>query len=134
MSLFPALYDSISTGQQQATNASQLAAEGLYLELVRVVTDSIPRRPKALYGNNSCSLMRCISQMLVMLLPYNSKAINTEHTLQLLLAFEVQLALAYISLSLVAGGTGKSFLLKALQAWCTKSHLKHLLLAPSPHP
>jgi len=43
MSLFPALYDSFSTSQRQATNASQLAAEGLYLELVRVVTDSIPR-------------------------------------------------------------------------------------------
>src|SRR3982074_3483144 len=44
MSLFPALYNSISTSQRQATNASRLAAEGLYLELVQVVAEAIPRR------------------------------------------------------------------------------------------
>jgi hypothetical protein len=44
MSLYPQLYSGILTNQQQAAKASQLKAEGLYLELVQFVTNALPQR------------------------------------------------------------------------------------------
>jgi len=131
MSLYPQLYSSILANQQQAAKASQLKAEGLYLELVQFVTNSLPQR-----------LIDIVQKQLLQLNAMNVAAVGESAALQL----EGDQYKAYTSVtnSITSsrytavhffitgpGGTGKSFLIKSLETWCHRSKQKPLLLAPT---
>ena len=131
MSLYPQLYSTILTNQQQAAKANQLRAEGLYLELVQFITNALPQR-----------LTDIVQRQLLQLNTMNLAAVERGATLQL----EGDQYKAYTSItssitsSLYTGvhffvtgpgGTGKSFLLKSLESWCQQSRQKPLLLAPT---
>lgn len=131
MALSPALYASIYTNQRQAANTSRLAAEGLYLELVQFVSESVPQ-----------CLQHLVRQQLLQL---NTMHISSDiHSATLELEGDQYKAYTAVTSSIQGsrhtgvhffitgpGGTGKSFLLKALEAWCARSRQTPLLLAPT---
>jgi len=131
MTLYPQLYSTILTNQQQAVKASQLRAEGLYLELVQFITDALPQR-----------LIDIVQRQLLQLKTINITPVAVGATLQLEGdQYKVYTSMtSSITSSLYTGvhffvtgpgGTGKSFLLKSLESWCQQSRQKPLLLAPT---
>ena len=131
MSLYPLLYSSILVNQQQAIKANQLRSEGLYLELVQFMTNTLPQR-----------LIDIVQKQLLQLNTMNIKPIAEGATLQL--EGDQYRAYTAVTNSITnsrhtgvhffitgPGGTGKSFLLKSLEMWCHRSRQKPLLLSPT---
>jgi ATP-dependent exoDNAse (exonuclease V) alpha subunit len=131
LSLYPQLYSSILANQQQAAHTNELRSEGLYLELVKFVTNAVPQR-----------LTDIVQKQLLQLNTMNMKAVGEGAALQL----EGDQYRAYTAVTnsinnsrhtgvhffiTGPGGTGKSFLLKSLEMWCHRSRQKPLLLAPT---
>jgi hypothetical protein len=113
--LYLQFYSRILTNQQQAAKASQLRAEGLYLELVQFITNTLLQQ-----------LIDIVQRQLLQLNTINIAAVGEGTTLQL----ERNQYKAYISItnsitSLLytgvyffvtgLGRTGKLFLLKSLE-------------------
>jgi hypothetical protein len=113
--LYPQLYSTILANQQQAAKANQLRAEGLYLELVQFITNTLLQQ-----------LIDIVQKQLLQLNTINIAAVEDSTTLQL----EGDQYKAYISItnsitSLLytsiyffvtgPGRTGKSFLFKSLE-------------------
>jgi hypothetical protein len=113
--LYLQLYSRILTNQQQAAKASQLRAEGLYLELVQFITNALLQQ-----------FIDIVQKQLLQLNTINVAAVGEDTTLQL----ERDQYKAYISItssitSLLytsvhffvtgPGRTGKSFLFKSLE-------------------
>jgi hypothetical protein len=131
LTLYPELYATIITNQHEAANESRIATQSLYLEMVQFVTESIPR-----------SIADIVCQQLLQLNIMNVSDVLGRAALDL----KDDQYRAYIAITsnilqshhtgthffvTGPGGTGKSFLLKALQAWCDYSGFKPLLLAPT---
>jgi hypothetical protein len=117
--------------QQEALVESSVMAAGIYLELVQSVTEGVPQ-----------CIVEIVRRQLMQLNSIHISDVGDGVALEL--QGDQYRAYTVIINSIQAsrhtgvhffvtgpGGTGKSFLLKALEAWCIRSRQKPLLLAPT---
>ena len=125
------MYQEIVSRQLQASRETESVNHGAYLDLVEHVTTAAPRNLQDIIRQHLLQLKNTRVPVI-----YNAAALNLRGD-QYHAYTTVTSALRASRYSgrhffiIGPGGTGKSYLLKSLQAWCDTSGYKSLLLAPT---
>jgi hypothetical protein len=131
LTLNPTLYTQVLQGQDEWEQAVRLTIGNDYLEMVERITISTPPDLQEMVSQQlkqlNCMIIPTLMDMAVISLQGDQYSAYTTIT-QNIQASRYQRYCFFVT---GPGGTGKSFLLKALQYWCNTSRNTCLLLVPT---
>ena len=131
LTLNPTLYAQVLQGQDEWEQAVRLTIGNDYLEMVERITISTPPDLQEMVSQQlkqlNCMIVPTLMDMAAISLQGDQYSAYTTIT-QNIQASRYQRYFFFVT---GPGGTGKSFLLKALQHWCDTSRNTCLLLAPT---